>query len=168
MTKLKTLESCYQRSKTYLGSNYLWTPLLAPQLAQGYLSVDPEDSAFANWTKIFIPYCDGSLHQGNAKEPVQYKDTKLYFRGSVNTRSHFKWIDMTYGLKNASKIILTGMSAGGIATNSWSNYLKNYVGDDSKVYSIADSGIFNKFDSITGISVVETVWKNLFSIANAD
>ena len=42
------------------------------------------------------------------------------------------------------------MSAGGIAVNSWSNYVKDIVGDDSKVYSISDSGVFLNFPSKAG------------------
>ena len=33
-------------------------------------------------------------------------------------------------MKGAKKIVLTGMSAGGVAVNNWSNYVKNLVGDD--------------------------------------
>jgi len=92
----------------------------------------------------------------------------LYFRGSVITRSQFKWVDSTYGLKNASKIILTGMSAGGIATNTWSNYLKDYVGDANKVYSISDSGLFENFKTFQGEPVLEQIIKNSFALVSVD
>ena len=88
-------------------------------MAQGYLSTDPKVSSFANWTKIFIPYCDGAFHQGYVKEPIKYKDASLHFRGAKLTRSHLAWIDTKYNLKGASKVVLTGMSAGGIAVNMW-------------------------------------------------
>ena len=141
-SKEATLESCYKRSKDFLGSSKPWPAILPSDLAQGYLSTDPKVSPFANWTKIFLPYCDGSLHQGYTKDPIQYKDASLYFRGSLITRSHIAWIQSKYNLKGANKIVLTGMSAGGIAVNSWTNYVKDFVGDDSKVYPISDSGIF--------------------------
>ena len=111
-------------------------------------------SAFANWTKFFLPYCDGALHQGYAAEPIKYKDAQLYFRGAKITRSHINWIDSKYNLKGAEKVILTGMSAGGIAVNSWSNYVKDFVGDPSKVYPISDSGVFLNYETITGLKNV--------------
>lgn len=40
---------------------------------------------------MFI-YCDGSLHQGHTEAPLKYKDSSLYFRGSLIVRSHFKWL----------------------------------------------------------------------------
>lgn len=87
-------------------------------------------------------YCDGAFHQGNNKSPVQYKDSKLYFRGSVNTRSHLKYIDTKYNLSNAQRIIVSGSSAGGIATYIWLSYVKSLVPHADRVYGIADSGIF--------------------------
>lgn len=41
-------------------------------------------------------------------KPIQYKDASLYFRGGVNTRSHFKWADNKYNLGRAVKIVLSG------------------------------------------------------------
>ena len=87
-------------------------------------------------------YCDGAFHQGNNKNGVKYKDATLYFRGSVNTRSHFKYVDMKYNLSNAERIILTGSSAGGAGVNIWHQYLKDMVPHPERVFSIADSSIF--------------------------
>ena len=104
----------------------------------------------ANWTKFILGYCDGSLHQGFSKDPIKYKEAQLYFRGSAITRSHFDWIESQYNLKGAEKVVLTGASAGGMGVNYWSNYLKNYVADGSKVYPISDSGALMNFRSIFG------------------
>lgn len=93
----------------------------------GVLSTDPKKNAFANWTKIVMIYCDGAFHQGNNKNGIKYKDATLYFRGSVNTRSHFKYADLKYNLSAANKIVLTGSSAGGMAVNMWHQYLKDMV-----------------------------------------
>jgi len=60
----EVLESCYTRSKTERGSSNPLPDTLENQT--GYLSTDPALSKFATWTKVFIHYCDGSLHQGSA------------------------------------------------------------------------------------------------------
>ena len=70
-TLAKTTQSCYQRSKTMLGSSSLWPDTLA---GQGYLSTNSSMSKFANWTKIIFGYCDGSLHQGNRNASIKYKN----------------------------------------------------------------------------------------------
>jgi hypothetical protein len=44
-----------------LGSSKFWPETVE---GEGYLSTDPAANDMANWTKILIGYCDGSLHQG--------------------------------------------------------------------------------------------------------
>lgn len=87
-------------------------------------------------------YCDGAFHQGNNLNGIQYKDTKLFFRGAVNTRSHFKWANSKFDFESAEKIVLTGSSAGGMAVYLWHQYLKNMVSHPEKVYGVAESSIF--------------------------
>lgn len=64
-TLSEILENCYQRSATELGSSKSY-PLVLDLDKNGMLStsqaVNPE---FWNWTKVVIPYCDGSFHQGS-------------------------------------------------------------------------------------------------------
>ena len=121
-----TLQNCYKRSKGQFGSSTKW-PDTYPGKDGGVLSTDPAQNTFANWTKIVMIYCDGVFHQGNNKSPVQYKDKKLYFRGAVNTRSHFKWADNKYNLSQAERIVLTGSSAGAMAVTLYHQYLKDMV-----------------------------------------
>jgi hypothetical protein len=123
------------------GSSTFWPE--NKTLAEGILSNDPTKNIFADWTKIIILYCDGSFHQGMTKDPYSYKDTKLYFRGAVNTRSHFQYIHNRFNLSNAERVVLSGTSAGGIATYIWADYLKGFIGNPAvKFYAIVDSGIF--------------------------
>jgi hypothetical protein len=35
----------------------------------------------------------------------------------------FEYLNQTFGLYTADKLVITGVSAGGIATYQWSNYL---------------------------------------------
>jgi O-palmitoleoyl-L-serine hydrolase len=77
------------------------------------------------------------------EDAFSYKETKLYFRGAVNTRAHFQYIHNRYNLTQAERVIISGSSAGGIATYIWADYLKEFIGNPSvKFYSIVDSGIF--------------------------
>lgn len=66
-------------------------------------------------------YCDGSFHQGNRLSPVSYKDAKLYLRGSTITRAHLRYIQEKYNLKDASEVVIAGVSAGGMASYLWTN-----------------------------------------------
>jgi O-palmitoleoyl-L-serine hydrolase len=136
----EVLENCYQRSKTDLGSSKGLKDEII--VNGGYLSTDPAKSKFAGWTKIIIEYCDGSVHQGNSLNGVKYKDTELFFRGAVNTRSHFAYLRTKYNFKDAGSVVLTGSSAGAQATALWINYVRSLLTDPSVMVSIPDSGVF--------------------------
>jgi hypothetical protein len=114
---------------------------------QGLISLN--DSLYKNWTKILFGYCDGAMFQGDNANPIPYKDTKLYFRGNRQVRSHFKWLIDNYQMDKASKIMLTGGSAGGIASFIWTNYLQSIVVNPKAVYTIPDSGIFINSNTFT-------------------
>ena len=75
-------------------------------------------------------------------KPISYKGTNLYFRGNTITRSHFKWLIQNYHLDTASKIILSGGSAGAVASIVWGNYLQTIVKNPDIVYNVPDCGIF--------------------------
>jgi hypothetical protein len=137
----ETLANCHQRSLTNLGSSNFWPPTYSSE-GLGILQTDHSINRFANWTKIAIIYCDGTLFQGNNIHPVPVNGTNLYFRGSVNMRSHFSWANAKFDFNKAKKILLTGSSAGGIGTFLWIDYLKSLVIEPSKVYGVVDSGIF--------------------------
>lgn len=137
---------------------------------EGYLSTNTSANEFANWTKIVFGYCDGSLHQGYRKVEISYRGEKLYFRGAAITRSHFKWIDQRYPtFKNADQVVITGSSAGGIATYIWANYARTLVNNASAVLSVPDSGIFLLAKTYkTQVNYLETIIINMFKLANID
>lgn len=137
-----TLEDCYKRSKAEFGTSKVWPDKLEGSLFNGILDFSPAHSKFANWTKIVFMYCDGAFHQGNNRGPIQYKDTLLYFRGAVNTRSHLKWAESKYALSKAEKVVVSGSSAGGIATYLWVDHIRTLVSDPQVVSGVVDSGIF--------------------------
>ena len=92
--------------------------------------------------KVFLKYCDGSGHQGSNTAAINYKDTKLYFRGSNITIAQFESLDKRYGLfSNSSKIIVSGGSAGGLASFLWTEYVHSKASGAS-VYGVPDSGLF--------------------------
>ena len=59
-----TIESCYKRSFTSLGTTTVYKQQKSYE-GYGLLSPKPEENpTFHDWTKIFAIYCDGSEHQG--------------------------------------------------------------------------------------------------------
>lgn len=64
-------------------------------------------------------------------------------------------MDVNYDFYNGDSIVVTGVSAGGMAVYQWSNYIL-YNTKKAKVYSIPDSGMFitDYYSPIVGERVV--------------
>lgn len=140
-TLADTIESCYQRSFGDLGSSLNYPPIFKIPEGSAFSEDILTNPAFYDWTKVYVPYCDGSEHQGSREQPVSYKGRDLYFRGMNNSIQQFEYLNATFGLYAADKIVLTGLSAGAIATFQWSNYLYDRS-LNKQVFAIPDSGLF--------------------------
>lgn len=117
-----TLENCYQRSKTPLGSSRSYESTI--KFSEGILS-DNSNNFLAESTKIFLKYCDGSGHQGSKTNGISYKDAILYFRGHNITIAQFQSLETKYKIFSESEqIIVTGGSAGGLAAFMWADYIR--------------------------------------------
>ena len=53
----------------------------------------------------------------------------------------FNYLDRQFNFYNGDAIVITGVSAGGIATYLYSNYLVENT-KKAKVYALPDSGLF--------------------------
>ena len=67
-----------------------------------------------------------------------------------------------------NKIVITGVSAGGIATYLWSNHVVEH--STAKVYAIPDSGMFltDYVSPIYGINILKERAKTMLDIAMGD
>lgn len=153
----QTLNDCLARSKTALGSSSSYPDTMS--MGQGILT-DVADNYFKDWTMVHLKYCDGTGHQGYKKDPVTYKGSTLHFRGHNVTIAQLNSIDQSHQLfKSATDIVVTGQSAGGLATFLWTNYIADRAPKNSKVWSLPDSGIF--LDS-THYTIKQNTYRMLF------
>jgi hypothetical protein len=141
VSRAETLESCYRRSYTHWGSSSKY-PATRNFSSHGILSgISEMNPMFYDWTRVYVPYCDGSLHQHTKLIPISYKNVSLYFRGGNNSAQQFEALNTKFGLYSADKVVLTGVSAGAMAVYYWSNYLYDRS-LNKQVFSIPDSGLF--------------------------
>ncbi|EYU37453.1 hypothetical protein ABFS82_01G047200 [Erythranthe guttata] len=94
---------------------------------------------FYNWNRVFIRYCDGSSFMGDVKKVDP--ETNLHKRGS---RIFTSVIDelLSKGLKDAKNVMLTGNSAGGLATILNCDRFRALVPNANMVKCVSDSGFF--------------------------
>lgn len=144
-----TIEECVSRSKGSLGSTSK-----DPQtrtLNGGYFDYDNKSNPLMwNWNKIEIRYCDGASVSGDRVD--QEPSSKLWFRGRAILDAEINSILNDRGMNNATDVIVSGCSAGGLATflhcDHWAAAIdkattkKSMTGTGAKVACMPDSGFF--------------------------
>ena len=81
------------------------------------MDADPtQNPYYYDWQIIFVKYCDGTGHQGYSAYPYNYNGDLIYFRGTLNTMETFRYALHKLGMVDATEILVSGGSAGGLAT----------------------------------------------------
>ena len=145
------LASCVERSTGALGSTKA-SPGNS-SLNSGYTSLDPaQNPLMYNWNSIEVRYCDGASVSGDKKGATNVSGTNLMFRGRAILDAEIKSILNDRGMNKASDVIVSGCSAGGLATylhcDHWAAAIAtattaaNGNGAAAKVACMPDSGFF--------------------------
>ena len=79
--------------------------------AAGIFDFENEDNPFRDWSFVFVPYCTGDIHLGNAEQ--DYGDgLVVQHKGYVNATAGLDHLVENYA--DASEVFVTGSSAGGV------------------------------------------------------
>eukprot|EP00438_Fugacium_kawagutii_P030089 Skav228178 [mRNA] locus=scaffold3933:167264:168451:+ [translate_table: standard] len=139
-----SLDDCLARSKTDQGSSKKYPEEFT--LIGGYFSRDAtQNPLMHNWNMVFMRYCDGGSFSGNNETVTVYKNQSLFFRGKRIREAIAKDLMEKRGLKDASDLMVSGGSAGGLATflhaDQWCDTLHT-VNPSAKCVALPDSGFF--------------------------
>ncbi|XP_064989193.1 pectin acetylesterase 9-like isoform X12 [Musa acuminata AAA Group] len=105
------VESCAARSKTRRGSTRYMNKL---EVFSGILSNDSTANPdFYDWNRVKLRYCDGASFGGDSE--FLNSTTTLYFRGQRIWKAIVLDL-LPKGLIQADKVLLSGCSAGGLAS----------------------------------------------------
>ncbi|KAL7160232.1 hypothetical protein ABFS83_01G079700 [Erythranthe nasuta] len=128
---------CLERSKSAIGSTYLKSKsTFFKGLLDNNQTFNPD---FYNWNRVYITYCDGASFMADIEEVDP--ETNVTYRGA---RIFDAIIDdlLAKGMKNADNAILSGGSAGGLATTLNCDKFRGLLPNACRVKCIADSGTF--------------------------
>jgi hypothetical protein len=151
------IQNCYDRSKTYLGSTNVWWPRPLYDFSGwggikeggGYLSSDYKvNHLMWNWNKVFLIYCDGGSFSGNNMTKIVYNETEIYFRGFLNLKGFKVDLDEKHNFYNATDVVISGTSAGGLATYLHLDWWRSQIGENTKVIGLPDSGFFIDYNPL--------------------
>ena len=160
-----SIQDCVGRSKGSLGSTS--KDPKTRNLGGGYFAFDNKSNPLMwNWNKIEIRYCDGASVSGDRVD--QEPSSKLWFRGRAILDAEIKSILTDRGMSKATDVVVSGCSAGGLATflhcDHWAAAIgkatTTMTGAGAKVACMPDSGFFLDEDrSPTYHSKMRNVYK---------
>jgi hypothetical protein len=163
-------EDCYGRSSTGLGSSTHWAQNgTLNGIVSANCDVNPD---FCNFHRVWIVYCDGNSFSGNRDDAVVVNGKPLYFRGRRILDETLKSLSEHFGMDQAETVMLTGCSAGGLATYLHTDYVHEQLQTmwSKKLHTFkaaAISGFFLQHKTVENQPVYAEEMKNIYELANS-
>lgn len=159
-----SIENCLNRSKTALGSSKYWNSTI--ELGGIFSDQETVNGQFYNWNVIYLGYCDGGSFAGYREFPIEVGGSKLYFRGKAILKALIEHL-MQNGMSTATDVMLTGCSAGGLATYLHADYIATLLPDTVVSYkAMADAGYFLDIPNVNGVMQYELYMQLVHSLHN--
>ncbi|MED6180331.1 Pectin acetylesterase 5 [Stylosanthes scabra] len=155
-----SVASCSQRKMTALGSSkHMETEVPF----SGILSSDPcLNPDFFNWNKVKIRYCDGASFAGHQESEIKHGNG-LFFRGQIIWEAIMDEL-LSIGLSNAKQALLSGCSAGGLATLIHCDDFRKYFSKEINVKCLADAGFFLDENDVLGNSTMRSFYHDVVEL----
>ncbi|XP_006818624.1 uncharacterized protein LOC102809268 [Saccoglossus kowalevskii] len=155
------ISDCYERTKGRYGSSNEMQGTLP---VGGFLSNSANSNPdFYNWNVAFFAYCDGASFAGDVNVPLSYKGNTIYFRGKRVLDLLLDYL-MDKGLSSADRVILSGMSAGGLAVYIHADYIRNKFPPQTAFHAFPDAGYFPDVKNITNHDHIKEAFQNVIRL----
>ncbi|XP_028775468.1 pectin acetylesterase 5-like [Neltuma alba] len=155
-----TMSSCSQRKMTALGSSKYMDRQIR---FSGILSSDPaQNPDFFSWNKVKIRYCDGASLAGHPENEIK-KGNKLFFRGQLIWEALIDEL-LSIGLSEAKEALLSGCSAGGLATLIHCDAFRGLLPKEATVKCLADASFFLDEKDILGNNTMRSFYHDVFQL----
>ncbi|SDU58660.1 pectin acetylesterase-family hydrolase [Jiangella alkaliphila] len=116
------------------GTNDYQTTVETPS-GSGVLDFADERNPFADYSMVFVPYCTGDVHLGNAVTEYT-SDLTVHHKGYVNGTAALDHLADTF--PDAEEIVVIGASAGSVSAPLYAGMVADRF-PDAEITSIADS-----------------------------
>ncbi|KAJ7969943.1 Pectin acetylesterase [Quillaja saponaria] len=153
------VKSCLERANTRRGSTrYMGKWEVFSGILSNNATLNPD---FYNWNRVKLRYCDGASFAGDAM--FNNGTSILYFRGQKIWEAIIRDL-LPKGLGQARKALLSGCSAGGLATFLHCDNFTSYLPKDTSVKCLSDAGFFLDERDISLNHTMRFFVKNLVSL----
>lgn len=108
----------------------------------GIFKRDPRNPV-GDWSMVYVPYCTGDLHAGTKRDAEVFTallQGKQQFVGYTNLGLFYEHFGPAFRGR-ASKVLLSGSSAGGFGTLLNFDRTQEFFGARSRVFALSDSGV---------------------------
>ncbi|KAJ8620375.1 hypothetical protein MRB53_028904 [Persea americana] len=153
------IRTCVSRKNSAFGSsNYMDKEVSFT----GILSNKPEENPdFFNWNRVKLRYCDGASFLGDD----QNKDAELIFQGQRIWLAGMEEL-MSKGMSDASQALLSGCSAGGLASILHCDKFRELFPSSVKVKCLSDAGLFLDVIDISGRRTLRSTFDGVVKLQN--
>jgi hypothetical protein len=107
-----------------------------------FLNRDSEEVPTGTWNFVYIPYCTGDVHTGNAvatyTDEAGTDSVEFHHDGHHATEEIVAWLDANF--THVPKMFVTGCSAGGVGSLVNYHFLRRGITAVQKGYVLDDSG----------------------------
>ncbi|KAI3725243.1 hypothetical protein L1987_65024 [Smallanthus sonchifolius] len=155
-----SIRTCVYRKTTRRGSSKYFEKQLA---FTGILSNKAQENPdFFNWNRVKIRYCDGASFTGDSEDKVH----NLQFRGQKIWLAAIEEL-MSKGMRYANQALLSGCSAGGLASILHCDEFRGLFSRRTKVKCFADAGMFLDARDVAGGHALRNMYHGVVTLQGA-
>ncbi|KVI01652.1 Pectinacetylesterase [Cynara cardunculus var. scolymus] len=155
------VRTCVYRKTTRRGSSKYFEKYLA---FTGILSNKAEENPdFFNWNRVKVRYCDGASFTGDSEDKVhnlQFRGQKIYLAAMEEL--------MSKGMRYANQALLSGCSAGGLASILHCDEFRDLFPRRTRVKCLADAGMFLDVRDISGGHTLRNMYHGVVTYQISD
>ncbi|KAG9460007.1 hypothetical protein H6P81_004515 [Aristolochia fimbriata] len=151
------LRTCVYRKKSRRGSSIYMEKNIP---FTGILSNKAEENPdFFNWNRVKVRYCDGASFSGEGVNQA----AGLVFRGQRIWLAAMEDL-MSKGMRNAKEALLSGCSAGGLASILHCDEFRELFPSSTKVKCLADAGMFLDAADVSGGHTLRNIYQGVVTL----
>ncbi|KDP28068.1 hypothetical protein JCGZ_19476 [Jatropha curcas] len=151
--------TCLSRKNTRLGSSkQMATQIAFSGILNNRRQFNPD---FYNWNRVKIRYCDGSSFTGDVQKVNPA--TNLHFRGARIWLAVVEDL-LAKGMKNAENALLSGCSAGGLASILHCDSFQALLPMGTNVKCLSDAGYFINVRDVSGAPHIQNYFNEVVSL----
>lgn len=155
---------CLFRSQSDSGSSLKYAKT---DSYRGIFNSKPEiNPDFYNWNIAYIKYCDGGSFTGNMDKALLIQGKYIYFRGARIVAAVLADL-AEKGLKNATRVLVGGDSAGGQAALYHCDRIRQSMPANALVHCYSDAGMFTDMLDLSGNSTVANQFQQIYTTHNS-